>query len=184
MSADGPVLQALNAAAAMIRDNHQFRRLADPNNPWNQATAEQHVHIDALPKSTTGADHSLEELKGLRPFALIWADTAGGHRIRNDTMGGCVLNSGSIILQLEYDIPSTLDASDPAVVAEDAYRKVGRFMRTNDTAEPGLLELSHLAGYLPIIEIQFVGVQRTNEKDAISIGDAMTAEFQISWGLE
>lgn len=183
MSADGPILAAMNAAKAMLRDCDQWRKLKDADSPWNEATAEAHIHFDALPAADPGPDHTLIELQALRPFAILWADTAGGMRMRNDTDGGCVINSGTIIMQIELDVPDDL-TDDPTELAQDLYRKFGRLMKTNDSAAPGLMELTHRAGYLPLLEIQFIGSQRSDTKDAHDIGDVIVAEYQISWGLE
>ena len=75
-------------------------------------------------------------------------------------------------------------ADDPTELAEDLYRKFGRLMKTGDASAPGLMDLSHRSGYLPLLEIQFVSSLRCEQKQAHDLGDFVLAEFQISWGLE
>lgn len=184
MSSDGDLLPVLESAKLMLRDAYWWRRLADPALPWNDATAADHIHFDALPRSATGADHSLAELAALRPFAIMWADVAGGQRWRSDSGDFCcALLSGVIVMQIEIAVPPSI-AADPRAVAIDVNRKLGRIMRTCDAAEPGILDLSGRAGYLPINEAKITGYMRTDSNAAVELGDAVTAEIELHWGVQ
>jgi hypothetical protein len=184
MSADGPILDALTAARAMLRDCYWWRRLANPVTPWNQATAEEHIHFDGLPPPSPGPDHSLGELTLLRPFAIMWTEQSAGLRIRNETAGYCcAIPSGIVVVQIEFPVPAGI-ANQPSAVAEYASRAIGRIMRTCDANQPGLFELSGLAGYLPLNEIQLIGYARPEKKTTIELGDFVLAELQLNWGLE
>lgn len=184
MTSTGPLLASLNAAKAMLRDCYYWRRLADPDNPWDETTAAEHIHFDGLPPADPGPDHSLSELNALRPFALIWAEQSGGLRLRSATAGNCCpLPSGVIVVQLEIPVPDAL-ADDPTALAQDLAQKLGRIMRTADPAEPGMFELSGLSGYLPLNEIQLFGYVRSDTKAAAELGDFVVAELQLTWGMD
>lgn len=182
MSSDGDLLAVLELGRAMLRDAYWWRRLADPNAPWDEATAAAHIHFDELPKPSPGPDYGLTQLSTLRPFAIMWADVAGGQRWRSDSGDFCcALVSGTLVIQLELAVPANI-AADPTAVAIDVNRKLGRIMRTCDADEPGILDLSGRAGYLPITEAKITGYMRTDAKTALEIGDAVTAEIELQWG--
>ncbi len=182
MSSDGDLLAVLNAARLMLRDCYWWRRLADENSPWDDATALAHIHLDELPPPNPGPDHSLEQLAAFRPFAILWADVATGFRWRADSGDYCCsLVSGTVVIQLELPVPELL-AGDPTALAIDLHRKLGRIMRTSDPAEPGLLDLSGKPGYLPITDAKITGYIRTDDKARIDIGDAVTCEIELKWG--
>lgn len=183
MSSDGDLLAVLEAGKAMLRDAYWWRRLADPDNPWDEATAAAHIYFDQLPPPDPGPDYGAPQLGTLRPFALMWTDIAGGMRWRAD--GGdfcCSLVSGILVIQLELAVPMAL-ADDPTALAADINRKLGRIMRTCDPAEPGILDLSGVSGYLPINEAKITGYMRTDSKAALELGDAVTAEIELRWGV-
>lgn len=180
---DGPLLASLNAAKAMLRDCYYWRALKDPLAIWDTPTAAEHIYFDGLPPASPGPDHSRSELVNLRPFALMWADTAGGLTLRQDATGpNCLLHSGSIIIQIEMNVPADL-ADDPTALAESLMQSLGRIMKSNDGAKPGLFELSDLAGYLPLRQVKLIGYMRTDAKAAIELGDAVVAELELSWGV-
>lgn len=182
--ADGPVLDALNAARRMLADCYWWRRIADADSPWDQATALAHIHFDGLPPADPGPNHSLAQMTALRPFAIMWTDITGGLRIRNATAGyTCNVPSGRIIAQIELPVPTAI-ASDPTAVADDISRKIGLILRTGDSDQPGLFELAGRSGYLPLTEVELFGYARTDAKAAEDLGDIVFAELQISWGLE
>ena len=182
MSSDGDLLLVLEAGKAMLRDAYWWRRLADPDAPWDEATAAAHIHYDQLPPPSPGPDYGAVQLGTLRPFAIMWADIAGGQRWRSDTGDHCcTLVSGTLVIQIELAVPAEL-ASDPTALAIDINRKLGRIMRTCDDAEPGILDLSGRAGYLPIVEAKITGYIRTDAKAALELGDAVTAEIELQWG--
>lgn len=182
MSSDGDLLPALIAARDMLRDAYWWRRLADPNAAWDQATAQAHIYFDELPHASPGPDHSLAELQLLRPFAIIWADISGGSRWESQTGDFCcAITSGVIVIQLELAVPAEI-ANDSHAVAVDINRKLGRILRTCDANEPGLLDLSGRPGYLPITAAKISGTIRTDRKAVIEIGDCVSAEIELTWG--
>lgn len=178
------MLAALTAARNQLRDCYWWRRLANPDSAWNEATSQAHIHFDELPPPAANAEiHSRAELVSLRPFAIMWADITGGFRWRTETGDFCCsMVSGVIVMQLELNVPANL-AATPTALAEDLYQKFGRIMRTSNANEPGLLDLSGQAGYLPITDARITGYIRTDRKAAIDIGDAVTAEIELRWGV-
>lgn len=184
MSTNGPILDALSAARAMLRDCYWWRRLANPDSPWDQATAQSHIHFDGLPPATPGPNHSRAQLTQLRPFALMWTEQAAGFRMRNETAGFCCPKaSGVIVVQIELSVPTAL-AANPHALAEDVSRKLGLIVRTNNAQQPGLFELSGRSGYLPVNEVMLYGYVRSDGKARVDVGDCVVAELQMNWGLE
>lgn len=184
MASDGPVLVPMAAARQMLADCYYWRRLADPEDPWDDSTALAHVHYDGLPAPVSGPDHSLQELNDYRPFALLWTDQAGGLRVRATSAGFCCTKpSGVIVVQLELPVPEDL-AANPSAVAEYLSRQIGRIIQSHDAAKPGLFELAGRAGYLPLNEVLLFGYVRTDDKSVRDIGDVAVAELQLSWGMD
>ncbi len=110
----------------------------------------------------------------------MWADISGGFRWRSDSGDFCCsLVSGVVVMQIEINVPSEL-RNDPTALAIDTNRKLGRIIRTGDLNEPGLLDLR---GMLPITEAKISGYIRTDSKAANDIGDAITAEIELRWGV-
>lgn len=177
---DGPLLPAINAARNLLRDCYYWRRLADPLDPWDEATSEAHVHLDELPAPDPGPDHTRDELIALRPFALVWMDTAGGYTMRFDTTGNCCpVVSGTVIYQIELPVPEAL-ADSPTELAEYLHTEIGRLLRTGDATKPGMAELN----YLPIKQLGLRGYVRCDKKSAIDLGDFAVAEIELQWGQD
>ena len=182
-TSDGDMLPLLLAARNQLRDCYWWRRLADPDNAWDEATAQSHIHFDELPPPQGAAEHSRTDLISLRPFAIMWADITGGFRWRADTGDFCCANvSGVIVMQLELNVPFNL-AATPTALAVDVHRKFGRILRTSDPLQPGLLDLSGTADYLPITEAKISGYIRTDRQAATDLGDAVTAEIELRFGV-
>lgn len=185
--ADGDIIACLNAARYQLRDSYWWRRTLNPNSPWDDATALAHIHLDELPASTTGPDHSLAELVALRPFALMWADISNGFSWTSGSGDFCCANiAGQIILQLELPIPTNI-ANDPQAVAVWVNTALGRIIRTDDEAQPGILDLSAKIGpdgpYLPITAAKLTGYIRSEVKDRYDLGDFIRAELELTWGV-
>jgi hypothetical protein len=181
---DGPLLPALNAAKAMLRDCYWWRRIANESNPWTEEQAAARIYFDELAAPSPGPDHTKAELMALRPFCILWADVAAGFRMRFDSTGSCcVPTSGTFVMRIELPVPNNL-AADPSALAQDLNRKIGRLLRTCDADQKGLAELSGLPGYLPLRELSLRGYIRTDEKAAIELGDAVVAEIEVQWGQD
>lgn len=181
---DGPIVHALEAAKLMLRDCYWWRRLADESNPWDETTAAAHIHFDALPNSATGADHSKAELIALRPFCLLSVDQGSGFQIDIDSASGsCVLPSGRLLMEIELNTPDDL-ASTPTALAQFIHRRVGQILHTSDTNQPGLVQLSNQAGYLTLNTLIVDEIYRTDEKAVQDIGDAITVNVRVAWGLQ
>jgi hypothetical protein len=180
--ADGPLLPSLNAAKAMLRDCYWWRRIISEASPMTEEQAAARIYFDELPPASPGPDHTRDQLVALRPFCLLWADVAAGFRMRFDATGSCCVPvSGTFVFRIELPVPNDL-AANPTGLAIDMNRKLGRLLRTCDDDEPGLAELTMLAGYLPIKELSLRGYVRTDAKTAIELGDAVVAEIEMQWG--
>lgn len=181
MTANGPIRDALDLLHATLRDCDAWRKMKDPLNPWDQATAAAHIYTDALPPPSPGPDFTLADLQTLRPFALVWPDTTLGLRMQQ-VATGCYSPSGQFIMQIELDTPDGF-ANDNNALGEELYQRFGRLIYTGDGGAPGMLDLATTSGYLPITDVVFTRYMRSEPDDWQDVGDCIVAEFQISWGF-
>lgn len=181
---DSAMLDIIELAALQLRDCYWWRRLVDPNNPWDDATAAAHIHFDELPPPANNEPvHSLAELESLRPYAIVFADIDEGFRWRTSTSDFCCsMVSGAIVMRIELAVPSEL-ASTPKDLAIYLHRTFGRIMRTADDTKPGLLDLAKVPGYLPINDATITGYLRSSQQHSVSYGDAVEAAIHLKWGV-
>lgn len=141
------------------------------------------IYLDALPPRTGGGEYSRNELESLRPFAIVWPDDVDGLRLRRRTAGiGCPSTAGRIIAQIEIPTPSNL-AADPTALGRHVQRLMGRVAHTGSLAAPGLWDLSHASGSLPIDEIDVTGYHRTDPRQMNDVGDCLVFELAVRWGV-
>ena len=181
---DSAMLDVIEAAVQQLRDCYWWRRLANPDAPWDDVTAAAHIHLDEIPPPAGGAAvHTLVELDTLRPYAIVFADVDDGFRWKSETGDFCcALSGGSIVIRLELAVPKEL-ASTPKELAIYLHRAIGRIIRTGDLERPGLLDLSGQPGYLPIIDTTVTGYLRSGHQHAVSYGDAVEAAIHLKWGV-
>ena len=179
-----PLKASLERFRKMLAVCHHWRGFVDALNPWDQATARQHIYFDGLPPPA-GADHTLEELTALRPFVICWHDLAGGFTQSAASAGACIQNSGRIIAQFEFEVPESLADRNPHTVADYCNEKLGAILGpTGNAAEPGLWDLHRQGGYLFLQDSSFYGYERTESKDVAALGDIIVAELHINWGVQ
>ena len=179
--AANPLLAALTIARNQLRDCYWWRNLVSEVTPWNQAQAEARIYFDELPPPVSD-DYTPAELTALRPFALLWLDTASGLQLMSESSGNCCwIPSGTAIAQIEIPVPPNL-AATPNALALDLHSKIGRIIRTADPTKPGLCDLAGVPGYLPVKQVIYRGYIRTDVKAAAEIGDCVRCEIEMQWG--
>lgn len=171
LAADGPVLITLDACRRMLAATAQ----------WAAIASLARIHYDALPASSPGPNYTKAQMISARPFALLWADLSAGYKIESGSQGpNCPNQSGVIICQIELNVPAE-HATNPETLSIWANRLLGRIIRTGESATPGLWDLSRTPGYLPIDAIELHSYERTTQKEATELGDAIIAELAVHW---
>lgn len=176
------LVDVLSKFRTQLANCYWWQRLADPDSPWDVATALEHIYLEGLPPASPGPDHTKAELETLWPFAIVWHETAGGVRFQVPSQPGCcVLPSGILICQIEIPVNPDI-ADDPTAIALDLHQRYDRIIQ-NSAAQPGLLDLSGQAGYVAINDLTVYGYHRTDPKDVADLGDVTIGQLQITWGL-
>jgi len=178
LSTDGPLLIALDTARRMLAACDQWSAIAG-----GEASIDR-IHYDALPPPSPGPHYTRSQMIAVRPFALLWSDTAAGYQIDSGTTTADSPNqSGRVICQIELNVPAE-HATKPHAVATWANRTIGRLVRTGSPAAPGLWDLSRNPGSLPIRQIDVAAYERTTTKESIDLGDAIIFELALHWSTK
>lgn len=155
--------------AAMIRDNVGFSRWLGFSG-LNTAEAGLRIHIDGIGPADTDADTmSAEELATLRPYCVLYPDGNRGYRFTREAMPNCWNGNGTIIAVLSrtYEEGLSIDAHWKTAAAA-----LEPILSNDNPAEPGLLEMAQVAGYLAFREVTVVFAGRTPPEDRADYGDA------------
>lgn len=153
-------------------------------NNWTVAQARDRIYFDALPPpAANAATHSLAELNRYRPFCLIYKPADNGFRLRMAACGGHnqFVPSGVLVARFERLVPIT-QQRDPGEADRQFENFIGSLIRSGDTNNPGLVELSGQAGYLNITQVDEAGPFRAAEDEQPSIGDCQWYYLQFEWG--
>lgn len=172
-TASGPVSLAQERARLTLADSTTFRTLVGAA---GQAAALTCIYHDGLPPPANGSDHSLAELQGYRPFAIVWTHPDNGHVLARDSggLGGSHQERGVILIDFEWDVATAL-ADDRQAIALQAHNAIGNIKK----------EMLALAGeypYLDIMEIRQAGYYRTRAQDVPRFGDAVSYQLECHWG--
>ena len=80
---DGPLIVPINQLRQMIADSYWWRRIADPDEPWDDETALAHTHIDAVDSPQDQDKYTDAELAALRPFAVVFQAFGDGFELQS-----------------------------------------------------------------------------------------------------
>lgn len=181
MTAANPILTSLTAARKMLADCYHWRRIAG-GDPWSAEESLVHVHLDALPPPAARGEHTREELEAMRPFAIVSLGDGEAIHFDLDSSGNCCVGmGGSVDVYIEMDVPPEL-RNTPSLLAADVYQRIGRVLRTGSAAEPGLVELAGLPGYLALRRATMRAYYRTTRQERDEIGDATCVHLSLMWG--
>jgi hypothetical protein len=169
-TATGELTGAVNNLANQIANCAAFRTFTGTA---NAAQALERVHYSALPKPAHGGVHSLAELKGHRPFALIYNDEETGITLTHDS-SGVVMNHVpqeiALHFYLERDVPPE-HSHNPSQADADFVGIVDDFLSD-------FLALAGVAGYFGVSELTLRGPVRSTEEDEPAMGDYQVMFFR------
>lgn len=122
----------------------------------------------------------LAALDDLRPFAVITKPDRGvqWRQLAAPRHYGA---SGLLMVEFHWS-PSALNPDDPGAVEREFENFVGSVVQTNDSNQPGLLDLAQDAGYLTIREVMEDGPYRTDAEDQAIVGDCWLYFLHVWWG--
>ena len=181
-AAAGPISTIEDLAADTLAATTFFQSLTGTA---NATAAKARIYFDALPPPGSNADtYTLAELQTLRPYAIINTEPQGGFRWHHDGAGvnWTFGQNGTVTIEIEADIASG-DLGDPQEYMRLFKNTIGQIVRTDDTGNPGLLELAGQVNYLPIREAMFYGPFRGAEEERKAQGDYLVAMIDLNWGL-
>lgn len=146
------------------------------------ADAAEHIYLEALPPDDIYSDrHEVERLIARRPFAQIWTSETDGLSINRIASPNATSASGTMYLRLERNVPEDI-RHDYAEVDRTFKNTIGLILSSGDAGNPGLSELSSIAGYLDWVVLTIKQWTRTTNDDLPTLGDAQMAEIEIQWG--
>lgn len=171
-AADGITL-AEQALANMLANSAAFRSFcgaADAN------AALKRIHFDALPQPEgDAAEHSADELKKLRPFAIVYTAAHNGYkltRVATETFA----ESGTLEMLLEDNLPASIAADGPRLMRRFK-NQLGAILRELQT-------LAWQPGYLAVNSFDVVALAREAEDERENNGDNVFAFLSVPWGQE
>lgn len=143
------------------------------------AAALARIHHDGLPEPGDNRPrHTLAELKGYRPYAIVWLDGDGGYRRVQDGYGlGPQLGAeaGRLKFELVQDVP--------AAVANDIAEADLLWKNTIGQILDDLVVLIATGAYLLVRALSIdEGPYRYEASRAAEIGDAQGITIGVDWG--
>jgi hypothetical protein len=147
------------------------------------------IHLVELPPSSNAnfeqdGNYQLSEIQSRRPFVIVWTPPDQPFMLDILAAPAFANHSGVLRARLEENVPADLSADYPT-----AYRRflnsVGRILQSNDTHNPGLVELlaQQQPDHLPFRSISVVDHMRTTSDDVPTMGDAHKCELEFRWGM-
>lgn len=135
------------------------------------------IHLYALPTPDNDATHALDELQGLRPFAIVGTVRERGY-VSRWTATETYEESGRLWLALERNTPAA-DLNSPSA-------RLTGFLDLIGAIEGELRSLSNQAGavdsYLRIESFTLAGFGLSDEEERETMGDHEIADLEIAWG--
>jgi len=141
------------------------------------ALALQRIHCDGLPKPGNGESHTLGELQGYRPYALVYTAERQGFMKRTDAVSSHFefQASGSLNLSIIRESPDSA-GDEPTADANQSFRNlIGKIIDE-------LCDLAGVAGYLAFHTIKLVEGPYWPEPELIPVqGLWQAADLTIDW---
>lgn len=141
----------------------------------NATEALDHIYHSALPPPANGNVHTLAELQGYRPYALIGTSPDEGYiwEIESVGSGNFGLERGTLMVLLVQDVPSLI-AADPSAVDV-------AFLTTIGDIIDGLVNDNGVDAFFNFNRIAMSGPERAHEDEAVNLGDFEEAQLLIEW---
>jgi hypothetical protein len=182
-TAAGPISSIEDLLSTTLATCTEFQTLCGVT---TVAAAQAKIHFDALPPPDNDADsYTKVELQALRPFAIINTEPQAGFRwfVSGKGTTWTFQQHGMVTVEIETNIDSG-DLCDPAEYMRKFKNTIGQIVRSEDTNNPGLVELAGVTNYLPINEVIFYGPFRGAEEERQAQGDYLAAVLDINWGFK
>ncbi len=142
--------------------------------------AKARTYVDGLPPPTLPEDsHDATALAALRPYAIVYPAENESFRLVRDASPNCWSISGRMIVILSK---AYTDTDTPTALWAELAAELEKIIRSGDDNQPGLAEMSNLAGYLGITEIMVDFVGRTPPEARNEYGDAFDVALMLDWG--
>lgn len=174
ISPQGCLSLAQQHLKVMLADSTAFRSWVGAA---DQDQALSRIYLEALPLGDRQS-YDLEELRALRPHAIVWTEPQNGFALRRVSVddGYGFHESGVIRVWLEQDVGSAMTGL-PGSVDLSFKNSVGLIL-------DDLAALAGGAGYLDVTEISVLnGPMRSHPDDYDTIGDLIGIELSVSWGV-
>jgi hypothetical protein len=131
------------------------------------------IHYDALPPADNHEEHTLEELKTHRPYALVYSRTLARGHLSTGIHHEFGLD-GSMGVEFFQDVPAEI-AHDPGEIAL-------RFNNAIGAVIDELCDRAGLAGFLALTRITMEEPPvRTHENERADFGDALFVRLIMDW---
>ncbi|MCG8407560.1 MAG: hypothetical protein MI923_20375 [Phycisphaerales bacterium] len=131
-------------------------------------------HLD-LPEPENGVAYNLQQLKKLRPFAVVATDPDAGY---TETLAGrsTWVDGGELFVGFEQDVPNEIETDLPEIFI--------RFTNTMGSIIDDLKKLiqDNVDFRLDIRKITFWGPDESKKKERAKKGHYVTGTFVIEWG--
>lgn len=147
----------------------------------NATAAAARIYREGLPRPVETYDAA--QLAALRPYAIIYPAETGGLRVRRDSAALGMTANGILEIVLSKSVPaiSANDADLDAILATLA-GQVDDIIYTGNPAQPGLFDLSVIAGRLNCDDIEANYIGRTPREYRNEYGDAYDVLLRVRWG--
>lgn len=140
----------------------------DPSDPNAVAMAASRIYLEGISSGTDSGTLTKSEHENLRPYILIIPTTDGGFTFTKRAAPNCWRGEGEIgvVFSRQYEDGSITD------VFVSAADSIGKIISNEVSNEPGLIELSDIAGNLSFNEVTVLFQGRTPQEEVVNYGDA------------
>lgn len=168
---EGSISLAVDHLMVMLADSATFRTWVGAA---NQPAALARIYYEALPPPANRNEYTLAEAVALRPFAQIWSAPHAGFTKRPDAAGAKSAESGSLSIQFEQTVDSSI-TTDAAEISRRLANTIGKIMDEMDAVR-------EVAGYLCFTAMTFSGLGRGRMDERSGQGDFVVATLEVEWG--
>ena len=133
------------------------------------AAALNRVYRDVLPGPVDGKEYTLDELRGIRPYCLVWSERMSETAIATGTFE----STGIMVARFVDDVPELLENNPPEAVRQ--------FEETVSGIAESMKALAGSAGYLNITGVDVQPAGLGDETSFPSKGLVVVCEVSVTW---
>lgn len=130
------------------------------------------IYSDALPPPGDKVEHTLDEIRRLRPFVVVGTSGADGFRYDYSALG-TFRESGILMVQLERDVEKGCER-DYAANLRRFENEIGNWLKE-------AVALREVAGYLAITQAAVVQIYQNPPEHESALGSFLFALVRIAW---